>query len=303
VGLYYKIGNLDAFLPPAVHGAGGVAHDEAGLKALEEKSARNPDDPEALVLLARSYSDLGRYVDAASAYERLTQIVTDEPILWTDYAEALAMTHGSLQGGPTKLLERALELNPNHPKALALSGTAAMERGDHAAAVRHWERLLKLIPPEYGEDIRMVKESIGQARQMLAQSKGGKAALQQIDKAPRATAGRERISGTVTLSDALKGKADPDDTLFVLARAAQGPKMPLAILRKQVKDLPLRFTLDDSMAMSPEMKMSNFDEVVVVARISRSGDAIPKPGDLQGMSKPLALGSTGIRIDIDQPIR
>jgi cytochrome c-type biogenesis protein CcmH len=303
-GLYYKIGNLDAFNPPAVHGAGGVAHDEAGLKALEERSAQNPNDPEALVLLARSYADLGRYVDAAKSYERLTQIIPDEPILWTDYAEALAMTHGSLQGGPTKLLERALALNPNHAKALALSGTAAMERGDHAAAVRHWEKLIKLIPPEYSEDIRMVKESIHQARQMLAQSKGGKAALERIDKTSKAqAAGQERITGTVTLNDALKSKADPDDTLFVLARAAHGPKMPLAILRKQVKDLPLRFTLDDSMAMSPEMKMSNFDQVVVVARISKSGNAMPQPGDMQGMSKPLALGSAGIRIDIDQPVR
>jgi cytochrome c-type biogenesis protein CcmH len=139
---------------------------------------------------------------------------------------------------------------------------------------------------------------------MLAQSKGGKAALERIDKTSKAqAAGQERITGTVTLNDALKSKADPDDTLFVLARAAHGPKMPLAILRKQVKDLPLRFTLDDSMAMSPEMKMSNFDQVVVVARISKSGNAMPQPGDMQGMSKPLALGSAGIRIDIDQPVR
>lgn len=105
------------------------------------------------------------------------------------------------------------------------------------------------------------------------------------------------------LSDALKSQADPNDTLFVLARAAQGPKMPLAILRKQVKDLPLSFSLDDSMAMSPEMKMSNFDQVVVVVRVSKSGNAMPQPGDLQGMSKPLALGSTGIKVYIDQPVR
>ena len=129
--------------------------------------------------------------------------------------------------------------------------------------------------------------------------------LEQINEPAAKTqaAGKERITGTVTLSDALKSKADPNDTLFVLARAAQGPKMPLAILRKQVKDLPLSFSLDDSMAMSPQMKMSNFDQVVVVARVSKSGNAMPQPGDLQGMSKPLALGSTGIKVDIDQPVR
>jgi cytochrome c-type biogenesis protein CcmH len=139
----------------------------------------------------------------------------------------------------------------------------------------------------------------------LAQTKGGKVALEQINEQadkPQA-AGKERITGTVTLSDALKSKADPDDTVFVLARAAQGPKMPLAIMRKQVRDLPLSFSLDDSMAMSPEMKMSNFDQVVVVARVSKSGNAMPQPGDIQGMSKPLALGTKGVKIDIDQPVR
>ena len=179
-----------------------------------------------------------------------------------------------------------------------------MERGDYSAAIRYWERLLKQITPG-SEDARMIEEGLRQARQLLAQSKGGKAALDQINKPSSNTlaAGKERITGTVTLSDALKGKADPGDTLFVLARAAQGPKMPLAIIRKQVKDLPLRFSLDDSMAMAPEMKMSNFDQIVVMARISKSGNAMPQSGDMQGMSKPLALGSRDIKIDIDQLVR
>jgi cytochrome c-type biogenesis protein CcmH len=277
---------------------------EADLQSLEEKVAQNPADAEALLMLARAYSDLGRYADASRTYDSLTKLVPDEAWIWADYADALAMTHSSLMGGPTKLLERALELDPNNLKTLALSGTAAMERGDYAAAIRHWEKLLKQVPAE-NPDAQMIAEGVTQARHLLAQSKGGKAALEQIDrsasKAP--AAGTERISGTVTLSDAVKSMAGPDDTLFVLARAAQGPKMPLAILRKQVKDLPLRFTLDDSMAMSPQMKMSNFDRVVVVARISKSGNAMPQPGDLQGMSEPLALGTTGIKIDIDQPVR
>jgi cytochrome c-type biogenesis protein CcmH len=305
IGLYLKIGNQDAFLPQTVHGGmGGAGNAGAALQSLEEKAAQNPSDPEALLMLARSYVELGRFADASRTYDSLTKLVPDEAWLWADYADALAMTHSTLMGAPTKLLDRALKLDPNNAKTLALSGTAAMERGDYAAAIRHWEKLLKLVPAE-NPDTQMIKEGVHQARQLLAQSKGGKAALEQIDnaaaKAP--AAGKERITGTVTLSDALKSKADPNDTLFVLARAAQGPKMPLAILRKQVKDLPLRFTLDDSMAMSPEMKMSNFDQVVVVARISKSGNAMPQPGDMQGMSKPLALGSSAIKIDIDQPVR
>lgn len=302
VGLYMQLGNQQAF--SQMPGHGGEMGGQAGpsLTSLEERVAQSPADPEALLMLARSYSELGRFSDAARTYDSLTKIVPDEAWIWADYADALAMTHSTLMGAPTKLLEQALKLDPNNLKTLALSGTAAMEREDYAAAVRHWEKLLKLVPAE-NPDVQMIKDGVHQARQLLAQSKGGKAALERINEPVAQTAGNERISGTVTLSDAVRSQADPNDTLFVLARAAQGPKMPLAIVRKQVKDLPLKFTLDDSMAMSPEMKMSNFDQVVVVARISKSGNAMPQLGDLMGMSKPLALGSKGIRIDIDQPVR
>ena len=305
VGLYLQLGNQHAFTQMPAHGDDMAAQTgEAALKSLEERVAQNPADPEALLMLARTYSDLGRFADASRTYDSLTKLVPDEAWIWADYADALAMTHNTLMGEPTRLLERALKLDPNNLKTLALSGTAAMERNDYAAAIRHWEKLLKLVPAD-NADAKMIQEGVLQARHLLAQTKGGKVALEQINEQadkPQA-AGKERITGTVTLSDALRSKADPDDTLFVLARAAQGPKMPLAILRKQVRDLPLNFTLDDTMAMSPEMKMSNFDQVVVVARISKSGNAMPQPGDMQGMSKPLALGSSGIRIDIDQPIR
>ena len=308
VGLYFQLGNMNAFLPQVAlgGGSGGEVRTESGLKALEERLAENPDNPEALLMLARSYVELGRYADGARTYESLTKLIPDEAMLWADYADALAMTHNSLLGGPTKLLDRALLLDPNHGKTLALSGSAAMERGDFAAAVRYWEKLLKQIPAD-SEDAKMIEDGIHQAKQLLAQSIGGKLdtpALEQINEpVAKTAAGKERITGTVTISDALKNKVDPGDTLFVLARAAQGPKMPLAILRKQVKDLPLHFTLDDSMAMAPEMKMSNFDQVVVVARISKSGNAMPQAGDLQGMSNPLALGSTGVKLEIDQQVR
>ncbi len=307
VGLYLKVGNLHAFLPQATHGAGGMVHSEAGIQALEEKVAQNPDDPEALLMLARSYGELERYADSVRAYEKLTGLVPNEAGLWADYADMMAMAHSTLAGPATKLLEKALALDPNESKALALSGTAAMERGDYPQAVHYWEKLLKQLPAG-SPDAKMIEEGIQQARNFAGMGKGGSRAapaLEQINQAAQQApmAGKERISGTVTLSDALKGKADPEDTLFVLARAAQGPKMPLAILRKQVKDLPLRFSLDDSMAMAPEMRMSNFDQVVVVARISKSGNAMSQPGDLQGMSKPLALGTSGIKIEIGEQVR
>ena len=110
------------------------------------------------------------------------------------------------------------------------------------------------------------------------------------------------VSGTVKISAALKSKASPDDTVFIFARAASGPRMPLAILRKQVKDLPITFELNDSMAMNPAMKLSNFPEVVVGARISKSGNAMPQSGDLEGKSPVVSVGTTEIPIEIDQTV-
>jgi cytochrome c-type biogenesis protein CcmH len=117
--------------------------------------------------------------------------------------------------------------------------------------------------------------------------------------APAAATGAE-ISGEVVLSATVKGKVSPDDTVFIFAKAAQGPKMPLAILRKQVKDLPLTFSLNDAMAMSPQMKLSSFPEVLVSARVSKGGQAMAQPGDWQGQSVPVKLGAKGVRVEISE---
>jgi cytochrome c-type biogenesis protein CcmH len=166
-----------------------------------------------------------------------------------------------------------------------------------------------LLPPD-SEDAKMIANGIQQARGFMAQAKGGKAMPGQAMVGQPAgaekksvAAGQERITGTVTLSDAMKSHASPNDTLFVLARATEGPPMPLAVIRKQVKDLPLQFTLDDSMAMSPQMKLSNFDKVVLVARIAKSGDPMPHPGDLQGMSATIKPGSNGVKLSIDSMVK
>jgi cytochrome c-type biogenesis protein CcmH len=311
VGLYWKIGN-HAALSPEAHFEGSslpVAKNIAeAIQILEDKVAKNPKDAESLLLLARAYGEMERFVDAAKIYEQLTQIVSNEAWIWADYADVLAMVHGQqLAGPPTKLIDKALALEPDLPKALALAGSAAMERGDYQAAINHWSRLLKGMPSG-SEGIKTVEGGIQQARELLAQSKGGKAPqLEQIAPANEPTqaaiTGSERLSGTVTLSAELKNKVSPTDTVFVLARAARGPKMPLAIIRKQVKDLPLQFDLDDSMAMSPQMKLSNSGEVVVVVRVSKSGNAMPEAGDLQGMSSPMKPGQSGLKINIDTVVK
>lgn len=118
-----------------------------------------------------------------------------------------------------------------------------------------------------------------------------------------AQAAPDAVSGKVSLSPALADKVAPTDTVFILARAAQGPRMPLAVFRKQVKDLPLEFTLNDSMAMRPQMKLSGFDLVVVAARVSRSGGAMTQPGDLEGLSAAVKPGTTGLNIVIDTVVK
>lgn len=300
-GIYWKVGNQQALLQQSVMAGanqGGIAQSDSSLKELEGMVTAKPEDPNGWFHLARSYSELGRYADAARAYDRLTTIVPDEAQLWADYADVLAMSAGrTLIGKPAELLDKALALDAKNFKALALSGSAAMERGDFKTTVRHWESLLKLLPPD-DENTKVIKTGIQQARILMAQKTAGQSTAQP-PRAAASSGAAEAITGTVVLSEQLKGRASPEDTLFVLVRAAQGPKMPLAIVRKQVKDLPFKFTLDDSTAMSPQMKLSNFDQVVVVARVSKSGNAMTQPGDLHGTSATIKPGSKGIKLSID----
>lgn len=307
VGLYMKVGSLDAFSDRIAHGGTsnmGAPLTAASISALEKKIEANPADGESLVMLARSYLDSERYAESVQAFEKLTKLIADEAWVWADYADALAMAQGqTLRGKPTELINKALALDPNHAKGLALAGSAAMERGDFAAAIQHWEKLRVQLQPE-SEDAKMIDSGLAEARKLLSHIKDGKSPmLEQINRSAQnapVSSGKERITGTVTISDALKGKLSPDDTVFVLARAAEGPKIPLAILRKQVRDLPLTFELDDSMAMAPQMKLSAFDKVVVVARTSKAGAAKPQPGDAQGMSQPLRPGTKNVNVKIDQ---
>jgi cytochrome c-type biogenesis protein CcmH len=119
--------------------------------------------------------------------------------------------------------------------------------------------------------------------------------------APTSAAARgAAVSGIVEIAPALAAKLAPTDTLFVFARAAEGSRMPVAILRAQAKDLPLKFTLDDRSSMVAGMKLSDQAQIIVGARVSKSGSATPQPGDLQAYSDPVAPGATGLRIVLSE---
>ena len=308
VSLYLTIGNPETLSPQEVivADADGIIRSDEALQRLEKKLKRMPKNPDDWWTLARSYTELKRYAAAAKAYQQLVNLVPDEAQLWANYADVFAMAHGqTLQGEEVaKLLGKALELDANNMTALALSGSSAMERGDYAAAIFHWQKLTSQVQPGT-QDAEMFNGGIQRARELLLAQPGGKEKLAQLsagDASAKVVTDPSAITGKISLSPALAGKVAPTDIVFILARAAQGPKMPLAVLRKQVKDLPLKFTLDDSMAMQPQLKLSGFDQVVVVARVAKSGTPTAQAGDLQGLSGTVKPGAKGLNIVIESVV-
>jgi len=284
--LYFAVGSPESMRPHAF--------DSQQLASLVERLAAkmrdNPDDPEGWRLLGRSYAALGRFPESVDAYAKALARKPRDPDLLADMADTLAMTRGErLQGEPEKLVLRALEIDPEHLKSLALAGTAAFERKDYARAERYWRRMLPLVPAG-SEDERQIRGSIDEARSLA----GGP---------PPAAAAARALQGKVTLSKKLAAQAAPDDVVFIFARAAEGPPMPLAVKRARVRDLPLEFALDDSMAMAPGMNLSAHARVVIGARVSKSGTAAPQPGDLQGLSAPVANDARGVSVTIDSVVR
>jgi cytochrome c-type biogenesis protein CcmH len=291
----------------AAAGGAGAPHsvDRAQIAAMVEKLAERlkerPDDAEGLRMLGRSYMVLGQPADAVAAYRQSLKIAPDNADALADYADALGVRNGrDLSGEPTKLIERALQVDPNHLKALMLAGSAAYNRQAFAEAARYWDRMVAVGPADHPM-VREAAQVADEARQLAGQAPKGAASGAAGRTAPAAAASAS-VAGSVTLAAALKDKAAPGDTVFVFARAAEGPRMPLAIVRAQVKDLPLQFTLDDSQAMSPSARLSTAGRVVVGARISKSGNATPQPGDLEGFSAPVAVGSGDVRVTIDRPL-
>jgi cytochrome c-type biogenesis protein CcmH len=314
--------------------AGHSGNEEQQFAAAVEKLAQRlkdqPDNAEGWAMLARSYARLGRHAEAAPAYDKAVALQAGDAALLADYADTLAVQNNrSLQGEPTKLIERALKIDAQHPKALALAGSAAFERRDYAAAVRYWETLGRVLPAD-NSFMPQLQASIDQARELGGLPKGtplqaalpaptgaptgagataGPAGAAAATPAPAASASAPAaaataaVKGSVRLAPALARLAAPTDTVFVFARAAEGPRMPLAILRFQVKDLPLQFTLDDSTAMSPAMRLSLHPKVVISARISKSGQAVPAAGDLTGQSGPISNESQGVAIEIGEIVK
>ena len=311
VSLYFIIGEPSAIAPNTAAPAAGATHAVTAeqIRVMVENLAvrlrQKPEDGAGWAMLARSYNALGRFQDASIAYGKAVERIPDNAQLLADYADSLAMAHGrKLQGEPEALIRRALSIDPDHLKALALAGSAAFEKRDYAGALMHWEKIIRLVPPD-SDLARSVGDSIKEARSLAgvpaAATTTGAAVAAGIKPAAVGAAGG--VSGVVRLAPALAAKIAPEDTVFIFARAAEGPRMPLAILRKQARELPITFTLDDSLAMSPATRLSGVSQVVVGARVSRTANATSQTGDLQGLSVPVNNADRNITVVIDAEVR
>ena len=301
--------SLEGKLPTQDAAAGDAGHAQNLPQLVDRLAARleqNPNDVEAWILLARSQQMLGQPAAAIKALVKAIELEPRAAPLWADLADMLVASANGEWTQPAKdALARSLSLDGKHPKALWLAGSEAFVRSDYGTALKYWAELAPLTEPG-SEVARMINANIAEARALAAGDKSS--ALPQQSAAaggakPADAAKDHALKGLVALGPGLAARVLPTDTVFVFARAAQGPKMPLAIRRITVKDLPYTFVLDDSAAMAPNMVISAFDQVIVGARISRSGDAAPKSGDFQGLSAPVKPGASGIQVTIDAEIR
>ncbi len=291
----YKLAGTPAALDPVQRL--GMSEEDAAERAkmieltgkLAQRMQDNPGDPKGWVMLARSYRALDKLPQSVRAYAKAVALVPGDASLMADYAETLALAQGGrIEGEALKAAQRALELDARNDKALALLGTAAFEGKDFAKAIDYWQRLLSLAPP--GSDYaRAVQSGIDEAKAGLAQG-------------DRPAAPGPGIQGRVAIAPELRDQVKQEDTVFVFARAADGPRMPLAVIRKQVKDLPFDFVLDDSLAMAGGPALSAAGQVMVSARVSRSGTPMPASGDLEGQVGPVAVGAQGVTITIDRAL-
>lgn len=264
---------------------------ERSIERASDAVKADPADAASWAMLAHSYAMLGRHGAANEAYAKLLALRPDDAAVHADAADALAAAQGGrLQGAPAVLVARALVLDPASLRALGLAAKEAFERRRYDEASAYWERALKLTQDAGVR--RQIELSLAEAR-----------ALGAPPMAASAAGGLAFVSGRVTVATALQGRISPDDTVFVFARPTEGSRMPVALLRRQARDLPLDFALDDTLAMVPQSRLSQHGRVMLGVRVSRRGDAIAAPGDLQGQLGPVALGTTGLRLEITDVVK
>lgn len=300
--MYLLIGNPGAMQAgggsadglPAGHGQVATQADlDKMIAALAEKLEKEPTNYKGWAMLARSYKAMNRLPEAQRAFEKAGSFIDDDAQALAAYADTVATNNGgSLAGKPTELIRKALKADPQNPMALWLAGTADYEAKNYKSAIGTWEKLVAMLPPG-SDDARMLDGAINDAR-----SKAGLPAR----AATAVAASGASVTGTVDIDPAVKAKASPQDVVMVIARKP-GMRMPLAVLRKSASEMPMQFTLDDSLSMDPNAKLSSAPEVELEARISKTGLAMPNAGDLLSPPQTVKLGANNVTLRVSKVVQ
>jgi len=298
VVLYSQLGDFEAAtgtrvaatVIPAGENRPQMTIEEAVVR-LEQRLVQEPNNADGWFMLGKTYMAMKQYHKAAAAYEKVISLESgaakgEDPQVLLRYADALAMTEGgNLTGSAKPIVDKVIKMMPNNPTVLWMAGTAENQLGNHAKALSYWYKLQPLLSQDAGAQAQLanlVKSAEAQlpAAEIAALKKAAPQQTMQPVAKPAAGDAAAEIIVTVDLDPALKEKVNPGDTLFIFAKAMQGPPMPLAAVKKTVAALPLTVSLNDAMAMMPQMKLSNFEQVKVSAVISKSGQPGTQAGDL-----------------------
>jgi cytochrome c-type biogenesis protein CcmH len=298
--VYLTLGDPMAVVEPSLNKRaeqGGAPDFAAMTEQLKAKLKANPNDAPSWVLLGRAYRNQNQYDQAIDAYNRAVALDTDDRLA-IERAEVIAAKNGGqFAGEPWDVIRKILAKNPQHANALLLAGSASFSEGQFKQALAYWSTLRSQLA-DGSQEALAVDDALRAAAE--------KAGLELVskDKKPASAANAaSSISGRVTVSDSIKAQTNPTDVVFIYAHAEQGSPMPLAIMRTTVQALPLDFNLDDSMAMRPEAKLSSQSHVTVKARISKSGQAMPQPGDLIGTLPRVAVGAKQVKLTISEVVK
>jgi cytochrome c-type biogenesis protein CcmH len=280
LALYAGLGEPDALEKSARQSAFTANDVNAMIEKLAQRLQTQPDDPEGWFMLARSYKVMKRFDKASEAFARLHELLPNDAEVMLHYADALAMSTGSLTGQPAELIFRALSIQPANETGLWLAGMVRAEERKFTEAVLYWKKLIGILPSD-SDSVKELQNLIAAAEKELQQQ----TQIVETDTAESPAPNGPLIHVSVVVAETLRSKIAPDDTVFVYARASSGPRMPLAVVRKTGADIPFTVTLDDSMAMSPDLKISQFKGITLNVMVSKSGQAKLGHGDLFGEMK------------------
>ena len=294
MGLYMWVGQPEALNPLALKTPDQVDPKDLAKMAqtLAEKLKDKPDNLQGWVMLGRTYRTLENFDAALKAYDSALKLSADDD-LKLERIEIIAMQRqGQFEGEPWNVIREILQRDPQHFGALLTAGSASYAEGKFADALKFWEQARKPLDAN-NPDLEGLESAIATVRERLG--------MPPTKATPAATSGLN-VTGQVNLSASLKSKASPNDVVFIYATPANGDRMPLAIFKTTVSQLPLNFTLDDSTAMTPDRKLSAAGEVMVKVRVSKSGNAMPQSGDLSGSLGPVKVGAKGLKLEIKDQV-